>query len=323
MTGPVEQGRTWALILAAGDGNRLRGLTTDVNGVSTPKQFCSLRGGPSLIRQALSRAERICPASRIVTVVAADHVRWWRRELAGHPDGNIIVQPCNRGTAAGLLLPLLEILDRDPDARIVVFASDHYVRDEAVLVASMQRALDGLSRQGEPVTLLGITPDAPEPDYGWIVPSAAVGSGARPVQRFVEKPPADVASRLRRQGGVWNSFLLAARGAELLDIIRRRAPDVVLELEVARSEDAAVPAYATLRTVDFSRDILEGEESCLRVLTVPSCGWTDLGTPARVWECVHALPEMGPTASPLASFDLWGHVQIGQQATRRLAPEHP
>jgi mannose-1-phosphate guanylyltransferase len=314
MTGSVEPGRTWALILAAGEGTRLQGLTTDVNGISTPKQFCSLRGGPSLIRQALSRAERICPTSRIVTVVAADHVRWWRAELAGHADGNIIVQPCNRGTAAGLLLPLLEILDRDPDARIVVLASDHYVRDEAVLVASMQRALDGLSRQDEPVTLLGITPDAPEPDYGWIVPSETDGSGTRRVQRFVEKPQADVARQLRWQGGVWNSFLLAARGAELLSMIHRRAPDLVEALEVGRRDDAVAQAYATSRTVDFSRDILEGQQSCLRVLTVPPCGWTDLGTPARVWECVRALPEVTTTTAPLAAFDLWGRVQIWQQA---------
>ena len=38
----------------------------------------------------------------------------------------------------------------------------------------------------------------------------------------------------------------------------------------------------SFRALDFSRDVLEGQESRLRVLTVPACGWSDLGTPRRV-----------------------------------------
>ena len=33
---------TWALVLAGGEGTRLRALTTDSSGISVPKQFCSL-----------------------------------------------------------------------------------------------------------------------------------------------------------------------------------------------------------------------------------------------------------------------------------------
>ena len=45
-------GHDWALILAAGEGSRLRSLTT-TNGVAVPKQFCSLNGGPSLLQETL------------------------------------------------------------------------------------------------------------------------------------------------------------------------------------------------------------------------------------------------------------------------------
>jgi hypothetical protein len=45
--------RTWALVLAAGDGTRLAALTTDANGRAVPKQFCSLTGGRSLLRDAM------------------------------------------------------------------------------------------------------------------------------------------------------------------------------------------------------------------------------------------------------------------------------
>jgi mannose-1-phosphate guanylyltransferase len=66
-----------------------------------------LRGGRSLLREALQRAETIAsPANRCI-VVAPHHRHWWDAELAAEPESNVIVQPSNRGTANGILLPLL------------------------------------------------------------------------------------------------------------------------------------------------------------------------------------------------------------------------
>lgn len=64
-------GSCWALILAGGSGARLRSLTTTSAGVSIPKQFCSLRGGPSLLHEALQRALIVAPNERICVVVVA------------------------------------------------------------------------------------------------------------------------------------------------------------------------------------------------------------------------------------------------------------
>jgi len=49
--------------------------------------------------------------------------------------------------------------------------------------------------------------------------------------------------------------------------------------------------YQNLHTVDFSKDVLQGRESMLRVLTVPHCGWTDLGTPERVGRILEGLQD--------------------------------
>jgi len=43
-------------VLAAGEGARLRTLTTDASGTAIPKQFCSLHGGTSLLLDTLSLA---------------------------------------------------------------------------------------------------------------------------------------------------------------------------------------------------------------------------------------------------------------------------
>jgi hypothetical protein len=45
----------WVLVLAGGEGKRLRVLTTEPCGTPVPKQFCSLRGERSLIEEAIDR----------------------------------------------------------------------------------------------------------------------------------------------------------------------------------------------------------------------------------------------------------------------------
>ena len=87
-----NHGQDWALILAAGEGSRLRSLTT-TNGVAIPKQFCSLNGGPSLLQEALHRAESVVPQSRVCTIVAAQHRRWWESPLYHLATENVVVQP--------------------------------------------------------------------------------------------------------------------------------------------------------------------------------------------------------------------------------------
>lgn len=290
----------WALVLAAGEGSRLAGLTTDAQGVAVPKQYCSLRGERSLLGEALARARRVVPRHRIVTVVAQQHARWWRRDLAHLDAANVIVQPRNRGTAPGILLPLLAILERDPQARVLVLPSDHHVRDEDALETSIRQAFDATDDGSGALTLLGITPDAAEPEYGWIVPGAGAARGAtRRVRRFVEKPPAEQALALLACGAVWNSFLFAARGQALLALYAERLPELLSAFREAqvRGEGGFERLYATLPASDFSRDLLQGSEYALRLLAVPACGWTDLGTPRRVADCLARAPRAAAIGS--------------------------
>lgn len=294
--------QSWAIVLAAGEGSRLRDLTADRRGGYTPKQFCSLAGGESLLESALKRARRHVPRDRILVVVAAEHERWWRGELARLPRENVIVQPRNRGTAAGILLPLLELARRDPEARLIVLPSDHFVFREQVLETSLRQALAEARGLALGAILLGITPDAPEPDYGWIVPAAARSSGTQPVATFVEKPNADHAEALLARGGVWNSFLLATNVRALLSLYRQRLPSMLEAFEAALDagaprETSIAALYAALEPADFSRQILQGSEEELRMLSVPACGWTDLGTPERVAECLACIESARPVRS--------------------------
>jgi mannose-1-phosphate guanylyltransferase len=296
MTNSDENGRSWALVLAAGDGTRLRELTTR-NGIATPKQYCSLRGGRSLLGDALARAGRCVPRKRVVVVVAEEHSRFWERELADFPPENIVVQPGNRGTAAGILLPLMTVLERDDEARLAILPSDHFVALESVMAESLRLALGSLEENASGVTLLGITPDAPETGYGWIVPERTARLLA-PVERFVEKPDAVRARELFATGALWNSFLFAAGADALLGLYRARLPDLLSEFQAAFGRPPGrttrlAELYARLESSDFSRDVLQGSAASLRLAIVSPCGWTDLGTPERVAQCLALLREDG------------------------------
>jgi mannose-1-phosphate guanylyltransferase len=281
-------------VLAAGEGSRLHALTMTASGVAVPKQFCSLGGDTSLLNCAIRRAQAIAPPERTCAVVADHHRRWWQALPLDIPADNLILQPRNRGTANGILLPLLHIVHRDPDAAVLVLPSDHYVRNESVLADSLRRAMVELQREQGSLILLGMEPDEPDPELGYIVGQGADGSAIRAVAEFVEKPSALAARALIARGAVWNSFIFAATGRTLLRTFEERCPDLVGEMRhiVDSPARSAVRAarlaglYEDLPELDFSRDVLQRSPSLTRVLTVPACGWSDLGTPRRVGETV-------------------------------------
>jgi mannose-1-phosphate guanylyltransferase len=278
----------WAIVLAGGEGSRLQKLTTTSSGVCVPKQFCSFNQGPSLLHAALERAMGATASERTSVVLAQHHRRWWEHLQLGLPEDNVIAQPFSRGTAHGILLPLLQILHRDPDACVLVLPSDHYVRAEPVLAASLKQAM-ARTRDHDEIILLGMEPEEADPELGYIVTDGKPDRDVRTVTQFVEKPTASHARALIERGGLWNSFIFAANSASLLKAFEARCPEAVTELRsiIEQSPDRQVRdrriagVYETLPPLDFSRDILQRDSSRLGVIAV-RCGWSDLGTPRRV-----------------------------------------
>jgi mannose-1-phosphate guanylyltransferase len=278
--------KVWVIVLAGGEGRRLSSLTRDASGTSLPKQYCSFGRDRPMVQWAIDRAISVAPPERIVTVVAREHRVWWERALEGLPPENIVVQPRNCGTAAGILLPLIEILRRDPDPTVVVLPSDHYVADEAALESAFALAIDEAERDPRRLVLLGITPDEVDAEYGWILPGRERSGTASAVEVFVEKPSATVAANLLLDGAVWNSFMFVAKGRAMLRLYGRALPDLLerflRDLVVAPRPGVLDALYDGLDSHDFSRELLERVADELALVVVPPCGWSDLGTPTRL-----------------------------------------
>lgn len=278
-------GDPWAVVLAGGDGRRVAGVTRDAEGHPVPKQYWPVAGGAPMLRWALARARRVAPPSRVLVVVNQGHRRYWELALADVFRHNVLVQPCNRGTAAGVLFALLAIGARDgPEAAVVFLPSDHYVANEAVLRQAVLTALAAGDADGQAVYLLGITPDAPEPDYGWLLPAST--DVVADVVRFIEKPPIEAILPLMARGALINSFVLVTRVDALLRVFARAAPDLLAALRGCLGCRAVslglARAYEAIASTDLSRDVLAAQPRGLRVVRVAPCGWSDLGTPDRL-----------------------------------------
>jgi mannose-1-phosphate guanylyltransferase len=319
----VNKDHKWALVLAAGEGSRLRALTTQPCGTPVPKQYCSLHGGQSLLEDAIRRAQSQVAPERVCAIVAQQHHRWWSTidALTQLPARNLIVQPRNRGTAIGILYSLVHILSMDPDAQVLLLPSDHYVAEEEVLTDALGTALKHVEHSPDRPVLLGLHPDEPDSELGYIMPGAPDALGARAVTRFVEKPEGPIAAHLIRSGGLWNTFIIAASARSLLNLFLPRFAPTVMEMQVivgnalqSKLSGAGWPAivdmYTRLPELDFSRDLLEGRESTLCVLRVPPCGWSDLGTPHRVGETVRRLSRR---AAPTTEPGLPGYINLAAQ----------
>ena len=287
----------WAVVLAGGSGVRLSELTQDRRGRQVPKQYCSLDGGPSLMMLAVKRARSMVAPERVCAVVAAEHWHWWEPLELQFAPGNLFVQPRNRGTGNGVLLAALNIMRRDPEARIVFFPADHYVQRESALTLAARDAVDGLRPGSADIALVAIPPDSPDTELGYIVPKAEDNLDARQVASFAEKPDPERAKELIAQGALWNSMIFAACGAGMIDLFSRHFPCSVARMKVLidRYGEPESPSlqlvdlYERLPSIDFSRDVLQEAPDRLRISRAQPCGWSDLGTPPRVEKVVMRL----------------------------------
>jgi mannose-1-phosphate guanylyltransferase len=287
----------WIVVLAGGDGQCLRALTTNARGTSTPMQYCSLNGGRSLLQASLQRALAVTSREHIVTVVAEAHRRWWEHEFLAQSRSSVVVEPCNRGTGLGILLPLLVIAKSDPEAGIVFIPSDHYVEHEEVLAEYLREAIAPAVMDSDKLTLLGMSPNAPDSGFGYLSPAPDSGVGMRPVLEFVEKPHQALAAQLIRAGGVWNSGIVAGRISQFLELYPHHTREMLSELQaiVDHWTDSRIPSaelvslYARQPAFDFSSDVLQRWPRRLQFLIVPPCGWNDLRTPEHLADALQRL----------------------------------
>lgn len=287
-----DRARVWAVVLAGGEGERLRPLVQRWLGCHRPKQYCTFTGTRSMFQHTVDRASRLVHPRRIVAVAAQAHRAELAQQLSGRPIGATLLQPDNRDTAAGIFLPLAYIKATDPDATVLILPSDHFVQPEERFARIARRMIAAADRWRDRLILLAVPPDRPEVEYGWIAPGRPLGASTilpvRAVSAFIEKPGAAEAASAMAGGGLWNTLVIAARLETLWELGWQCFADMMPLFD--RVEQAArlggdlnlEEIYARMPRWNFSSDLLSRVPERVAVVEADGLLWSDWGRPERI-----------------------------------------
>ncbi|GGK46938.1 mannose-1-phosphate guanylyltransferase/mannose-6-phosphate isomerase [Salinarimonas ramus] len=278
--------RITPLVMAGGAGTRLWPASRE----AAPKQFITLMGGHSTFQDTILRVSDPALFAKPVVVTGHRYHFMVREQLAEIGiEAEIVLEPMRRDSGPAIAAGAALLAARDPDALMLVLASDHVVRDEVSFRQAVTRAA-GAARLGGAVAF-GIEPDHPATGYGYLKPGAATkDEGVLVLDAFVEKPDAERAADYVGSGYLWNSGNFLFRVESLLAEYERFDPATVEAVRQAVSQagddagsivlEADAFAKATALSIDYA--VME-KTSQARVVPV-SMGWSDVGSWHAVWE---------------------------------------
>jgi len=324
------------IVLAAGEGKRLEPLVRQLRDDSLPKQYVTFIGTRSMLEHTFARAEKLIPRERIFTVIAEHHIDFpaVRRQISRCAGGTVIAQPENKETSAGILLPLMHVFKKHPEASVAVFPSDHFIFEEDLFMSHVAIAFHAVERNPSLFVLMGVEPTEAEAEYGYIVPHGA--DGEKPsaptlqrVRRFVEKPDAQTACEMMAGGALWNTMVMVFKVKNLLAIVEKINPElfaafqeVHAAIDTPDEEKRIRKIYRRLKGQNFSKEILEPlpaqYPASLSVLSVRGVLWSDWGLPRSIERVLRKIDEQEAAEGRLwKSFS--DRLQFGQQRLAQTA----
>lgn len=333
------------IVLAGGEGKRLQPFIDRLRGDGLPKQYMNFIGSRSMLEHTFQRAEKLISSDLLFTVVNQHHLRFpdVKRQLSSRPQGSVVVQPENKETGPGLLLPLIHLYKRYPESTVAVFPSDHFIAEEDLFMAHVELAFRVVERNPSRLVLLGMEPSGTESDYGYILPGQRVESllplGVHEVSQFIEKPEGCSMRELILKGGLWNTMVMVFKAETLLHLVRTAAPTLFCffnriskAIGTAGGTDVAEEVYRQMEPVNFSRGLMEPlslqHPSPLWVLPVRGVHWSDWGSEGRIMSVLEKTGHLGrlngiPQNKPFGIRSPRQNADVGQGTicSNRVGPE--
>lgn len=279
------------VIMAGGIGSRFWPMSTP----GKPKQFIDVLGtGKTLLQLTVERFAGVCPISNVWVVTSVKYRELVKMQLPDIPDSNILLEPCMRNTAPCIAYVAWKIKQKDPEANLVVSASDHIVIDVAEFKKIIRKGLDFVAAEDRILTL-GMLPTRPETGYGYIKvkdgsSNIKIGEEICEVEGFKEKPDRETAEKYLSEGGYfWNAgiFLWNVRTVE--KAFRKNQPEMAALFD-SMNEYFYTPGEQTIVDVKFpqcesiSVDYAIMERAGNIYVFPADFGWSDLGTWGSLYE---------------------------------------
>ena len=278
----------YPVILTGGAGSRLWPVSREFY----PKPLLSLFGDQTLLQDTAVRLDSIDTVGNPVFVCNEEHrflVAEQVRALGKEPEA-ILLEPEGRNTAPALTVAALYLVEKEPDAMMVVMPADHVIPDSEAFADAVEQG-GKLAAEGYLVTF-GVVADKPETGYGYIHRGAEIDStGVFKVDRFVEKPDEDTAQTYVDAGDYyWNAGIFLLRADRWLEEIGKLQPDILKACQqaVARggrdSDFVRVEKDAFLSSPSNSIDYAVMEKTDRAAVVPLQISWSDVGSWASIWE---------------------------------------
>lgn len=273
--------------MAGGAGVRLWPLSRRAR----PKQIIRLFGGKSLLRQSFERISATIPPEQINVITSQAHLPIIAEEIPELPARNLLGEPEGRDTAAAVGLAAAVVVGRDPDAVIGMFTADHIITPLDRFSRTVETAFDLAEQHADALVTMGIRPNRPDTNYGYIKRGARVADGVYRAEKFTEKPTVAKALKYISDGDYyWNSGMFAWRAATILDQLKKQMPathDAVREIAAAwdtQGRDGKLAAlYPKLMKISIDFAVMERAEHVL--LVEMDCHWVDVGS----WPAIESV----------------------------------
>ena len=273
----------YAVIMAGGIGSRFWPMSR----VSLPKQFLDILGtGETLIQQTFRRLKKICPVENILIVTNRDYKSLCLDQLSDVLEKNILGEPAMRNTAPCVAYAAFKIQSENPDANMIIAASDHIITKEDEFVRVVGDCLK-LSASNDILLTIGIKPSRPDTGYGYIQFTEEAlpnHKKVRKVKTFTEKPNQELALNFLDSGDfLWNSGMFVWSAKSITLAYRKHLNDIYTVFEdgkliynTEKEEEYIDRVFPGCKNISIDYGIMEKSD---KVYVYPaSFGWSDLGT---------------------------------------------
>lgn len=278
---------TYVAIMAGGIGSRF----WPVSRTNLPKQFLDILGtGSTLIQQTMQRFRSVVPPQNIFVVTSNDYVALVKEQLPELPEENIIGEPYRKNTAPCIAYISFKLLQKDPEASLIVAPADHLILDEERFLDVCASALSFVNHLNALVTI-GIKPTYPNTGYGYIQhDSAEAAPSIFKVKTFTEKPNKELAETFIASGDfLWNSGIFVWQTKRIAEAFRKYLPEMhdlfsaeEEKFNTAEEKNLIESIYPQCTSISIDFGVMEKADN---VYVIPaSFGWSDLGTWNSAWE---------------------------------------
>lgn len=277
----------YVVIMAGGIGSRFWPYSRN----SFPKQFLDVLGvGKSLIQITYHRFLKVADKENIYIVSNAKYKDLIKEQIPDLKDEQILLEPERRNTAPCIAYASYKIMQKNPDANIVVTPADHAIFMEDVFVDTVNVALEASANSDKLVTI-GIKPNRPETGYGYIQYHAENEGPVKKVKTFTEKPQLELAKKFLESGDfVWNAGIFIWRAESIVHAFEKFLPETaeifnsISNYYYTEEEQKHVnKAYSITKSISIDYGVMEKADNVFVV--EGNFGWSDLGS----WNSLHEI----------------------------------